>query len=199
MLIYHALNSEEPRVSFEYMYDTYKNTVRHMVQKGEDDNSLWDDIMQEIFIKFYKSMGRVHGEEASRKWLLTIARNEIINHCKSEELYRKHVLLSFNKEEFFDNCSKPVGDIILETTIKQELELKVRKKIRHLRPKQQEVIVLKYYYEYTAKEIAHMLKCPLNTVYSRLKKAEGSLQKNLYSTLCQYYGSGNEQYVGEIC
>ncbi len=196
MQIHHALNNEEARVSFEYMYDTYKNTVRNMIRKKEEDNSLWDDVMQDIFIKFYKSMGRVQGEEAARRWLMTIARNEIVNHYKSETLYKKRILLDFSEEDMAVARHRLAEDAIFETAFKKELGSAVREKIRQLRPKQQEVIVLKYYYDYTAREIAYMLKCPLNTVYSRLKKAELILQNTLYSVLCRYYKkewSGNEQ------
>ncbi len=196
MLIYCTLNNEETKVSFEYMYNTYKNTVRYMIQKSENDNSFCNDIMQEVFIKFYKSMGRVQGEEAARRWLMTIAHNEIINYSKSETFYRKHVLIDLNEDELFDACSIFVGDVIFEAAIKKELASSVREKIYQLRPKQQEVIVLKYYYEYTAKEIACMLDCPVDTVYSRLKKAEEILQNTLYDVLCQYYkkeGNSDEQ------
>ncbi len=187
MLVYFALNNVETRVSFDYMYNTYSNTVYYMIQKSEKDKNLCDDVMQEIFIKFYKSMGRVQGEEAARRWLMTIAHNEIINHGKSESVYRKHILLDFNEEELFEACSRLVGDVIFEAALKEELGLNVRKEIRQLKPKLQEVIVLKYYFEYTAKEIAYILKCPLDTVYSRLSKAEEILHNTLHDVLCQYY------------
>ncbi len=187
MLVYFALNNVETRVSFDYMYNTYSNTVYYMIQKSERDKNLCDDVMQEIFIKFYKSMGRVQGEEAARRWLMTIAHNEIINHGKSENVYRRHILLDFNEEELFEACSILVGDVIFEAALKKELGLNVRKEIRQLKPKLQEVIVLKYYFEYTAKEIAYILKCPLDTVYSRLNKAEEILHNTLYGVLCQYY------------
>lgn len=73
MLIYFALNNVETMVSFDYMYNTYKNTVRYMIQKSESDENLCNDVMQEIFIKFYKSMGRVQGEVSSRRLCMTIA------------------------------------------------------------------------------------------------------------------------------
>lgn len=187
MLICFALNNIETKVSFDYMYNTYSNTVYYMIQKSEKDKNLCDDLMQEIFIKFYKSMGKVQGEEAARRWLMTIAHNEIINHGKSENVYRRHILLDFNEEELFGACSVLVGDVIFETALKKELGLNVREEIRRLKPKLQEVIVLKYYFEYTAKEIAVILKCPLDTVYSRLRKAEEILHNTLYDVLCKYY------------
>ncbi len=193
MLIYFALNNDEAKASFEYIYNKYKNTVYYMIQKSECDKNLHDDVMQEIFIRFYKSMGRVQGEAAARRWLMTIARNEIINYGKSEAVYRKHILLDLNEEELLDACAKIVGDTVFETALKKELGLKVREEIRRLKPKHQEVIVLKYYYEYTPKEIAYMLRCPLDTVYSRLRKAEEILYNTLYNVICEYNGKGGGQ------
>ncbi len=193
MMIFFTLNNDETKVSFEYMYNTYKNTVYSMIQKSECDENLYDDIMQEIFIRFYKSMGKVQGKSALRRWLMTIAHNEIINYKKSEKTYRTHILLDLNEEELLDACAKMVRDAVFEAALKKELGFKVREEIHRLNTIYQEVIVLKYYFEYTVNEISYMLDCPLNTVYTRLRKAEEILRNALYNVICEYNEKGGEQ------
>ena len=62
MISNYNLNNGDTDVSFEYMYNKYKNTVYAMIGKCVEDRELKCDIMQEIFMKFYKSMGRAGSE-----------------------------------------------------------------------------------------------------------------------------------------
>jgi len=55
----------------------------------------------------------------------------------------------------------------------------VGKAISLLSLPEREVILLKYFQEYSYKEIAQVLNCPIGTVMSRLYYARKKLRKNL--------------------
>ncbi len=193
MLICLALNNEETKVSFEYMYAKYKNAIYYRICKSETDVQLREDVMQEIFRKFSMSMGKIQGEDAAVRWLMTIARNEIINHGKKEAIYRRNMLLDMNCEDIVDVCSEAMGDATFDAVQRKELSEKVKNEIKKLKPIHSEVILLKYYLGFTPDEIAKMLRKSVNTIYSRLSRGEEILYNALYDYVEENFGMGGVQ------
>lgn len=167
-------------ISFEYMYEKYKNLIYYLICKSTINENMREDVMQEIFIKYYKSMDRVKGEKDAKNWLYVIAHNEIINYGKKETTYRKHILLDIESDKLIHLCAEMYGRSALDETLKNEMERKIAENIYALKPIHKEVIVMKYYYGYTPMAIASILKCSVNTVYSRLSRAEEILHNALY-------------------
>ena len=66
--------------------------------------------------------------------------------------------------------------------LKDELAEKVSLVVKDMKPIHKEVIRLKYYLEFTPKEIAKLCGIPLDTVYSRLRRAE----EIIYNAITRY-------------
>lgn len=175
------LDNNEGEVSFEYMYQKYKNTVYVMIGKVIEDKDLKNDCMQEIFMKYFKSMDRVSGEEASKRWLMAIAHNTIIDMSKKDCVYKSRIKLICDENEVLSACSM-LDNLPLDSVLKNELAEKVSLVIRDMKPIHKEIVRLRYYLELTPKEIARLLDIPLDTVYSRLRRSE----KIIYGAICQY-------------
>ncbi len=174
---------------FDYMYNKYRNGVYKMVCDVIEDEALRDDVTQEIFERFYKSMGRVQGEAAARRWLYVIAHNTIIYLGKKDATYRKHIVLGLDEEEILAACADLCGETPLDGALKAELSETVKAALGELKPIHSEVIILKYVFEYSPAEIAKLLKLSVNTVYSRLSRAEELLYNKLYGYIT---GKGGE-------
>lgn len=190
MLICLALNNEETKVSFEYMYEKYKNAIYYRICKSETDVNLREDVMQEIFRKFSMSMGKIQGEDAAARWLMVIARNEIINHGKKEAVYRRNMLLGMNLDDILSACSEAMDDTTFDAVQRKELSEKVKNEIMKLKPIHSEVILMKYYLGFTPEEIAKMLRRSVNTIYSRLSRGEEVLYNALYEYIEENFGMG---------
>ena len=190
MLICLALNNEETKVSFEYMYEKYKNAIYYRICKSETGVNLREDVMQEIFRKFSMSMGKIQDEDAAVRWLMVIARNEIINHGKKEAVYRRNMLLGMNLDDIVDACSEAMGDTTFDAVQRKELSEKVKNEIMKLKPIHSEVIIMKYYLGFTPEEIAKMLRRSVYTIYSRLSRGEEVLYNALYEYIEENFGMG---------
>ena len=173
------LNNNETDVSFEYMYNKYKNTVYAMIGKCVSDRELKRDIMQEIFMKFYKSMGRVQGEVASRRWLFAIAHNTIIDMSKKDSMYKSRVKLINDENEIIPQSECIPENLPLDNVLRKEIVLKVVEIIKTMKPIHKEAINLRYYLEFTPTEIAALCEISVDTVYSRLRRAEEIIQKGI--------------------
>ncbi len=173
--------NHEGEISFEYMYHKYKNAVYLMIGKVIDDTDLKNDVMQEIFLKYFKSMDRVQGEDASRRWLMAIAHNTIIDMSKKDCIYKNRVKLIQDENEIVSVCNI-LDNFPLDNVLKNEMAQQVALVIGDMKPIHKEVVRLKYYLDFTPKEISKLLDIPLDTVYSRLRKAEAIIHK----AICQY-------------
>ncbi len=127
--------------------------------------------MQEIFMKYFKSMSRVNGEENSRRWLMAIAHNTIIDMSKRDSVYKSRVKLVSDENEII-NIRQVLDNVPLDNVLEAELANKVAEVISCMKPIHREVIQFKYYLELTPKQMAQLLDVPLYTVYSRLRRAE---------------------------
>ena len=179
MISNYNLNNGETDVSFEFMYNKYKNTVYAMIGKCVEDRELKCDIMQEIFMKFYKSMGRVQGEQASKRWLFAIAHNTIIDMSKKDCMYKSRVKLINDENEIIPESEYVPENLPLDNVLRKEIVLKVGEIIANMKSIHKEAIRLRYYLEFTPSEIAKLCDVPIDTVYSRLRRAEEIIQKGI--------------------
>ncbi len=132
-----------------------------------------DDVGQETFIRFYKSLHDFRGDSSIATYLTRIAINLSLNEIKKRR----------RKKLFFPQSTDSVKDIIDETE-PEDVDLKkiVNKAIQQLEPTFRAVVVLRLVDGYSTKETADILKIPEGTVLSRLARA----QKKLKALLMPY-------------
>lgn len=130
-----------------------------------------DDIGQEVFIRFFRSLSNFRGESALSTYLTRIAINLSLNELKR----RKKRFLSFDKiiEDGGD-----IEDKDNKTNYSETDEI-VRNAIQKLNPKYRSVVVLRLIDGYSSQETADILEIPLGTVLSRLQRAQLKLKDYL--------------------
>jgi len=137
-----------------------------------------DDIGQETFIRFYRSLHRFRGDSSVGTYLTRIAINLCLNEIKRRKR-NKHLTSSNSNidiDAFPDTKRK---------NEKKEARTIVQQAIQQLDPKFRTVVVLRLIDGYTSKETSKILKLPIGTVLSRLARA----QIKLKTILTPLYGS----------
>ena len=136
-----------------------------------------EDIGQETFIRFYKSLGRFRGDSAVGTYLTRIAINLSLNELKRRGRREKLFFSktgSRNDEDMLDRLpGQNPGNDRLE--IKEIVQLGIRK----LKPQYRAVIVLRLIRGYSTIETAEILDLPKGTVLSRLSRAQIKLREIL--------------------
>jgi len=128
-----------------------------------------EDIGQETFIRFYKSLNKFRGESSISTYLTRIAINLSLNEIKRRQRRRK----------YFSNTSEDGMDNIPENTTsknKNETQEIVNLAIQKLEPKFRSVLVLRLILGYTTQETAKIMKLPVGTILSRLTRAQMKLK-----------------------
>jgi len=159
--------------AFEQIVVKYQGQIARTVigMLGETDEA--DDVGQETFIRFYRSLKKFRGDASLGTYLTRIAINLSLNELKKRkktfslfsgrEVGRK-VTEIIEKEDAFDRTdSKELVDLALE----------------QLEPAFRSVVVLRMLRGFSTRETADMLNIPLGTVLSRLSRAQKQMKEIL--------------------
>jgi len=138
-----------------------------------------DDVGQETFIRFYRSLDSFRGEASLKTWLQRIATNLSLNALKR----RKRGLRRFIAMDDADESAPELqSDGAAQQTALGDMEL-VRAAVAALADKHRPVVVLRMIEGYSTRETAEMLGIPEGTVLSRLSRAMEQLKALLASAM----------------
>jgi RNA polymerase sigma-70 factor (ECF subfamily) len=147
-------------------------TVVGMLGPGDDA----DDVGQETFIRFHRSLDRFRGESSLKTYLVHIAMNLSINALRS----RRRSLLRFISRDETEHTDFPEPRLGPDGEVDAtELNEHVRAAVARLGEKHRAVVVLRLFQEYSTRETADILGVPEGTVLSRLSRAMKELQTYL--------------------
>ena len=166
-LIQHVLagNSE----AFRYIVERYQGRVATTVKAMLGDGNDAQDVGQETFIRFYKSLSSFRGEASVATYLNRIAINLSLNAIKR----RKRFFSRFERTE--DNQIYASEETTVDADSFEKREL-IEHALQKLKPDFRAVVVLRYIEGYSTRETADLLGVPVGTVLSRLSRAQNKLR-----------------------
>lgn len=165
---------------FQDFYDHTKKMVYFQLKAAGVENSSIEDVMQEVYIRFFKGIDSIQNPLASYKWLKQTAYRIGINHVKSsivkhEELFTEDDDAKFETEGNL-SAPLPMPEDIMENKVSQQL---IRDILESLPQLQYKMIVAYYYNESSVKEIAEMLEVPDGTVKTNLFRARKYIKERV--------------------
>lgn len=171
-LIQNAIQGQQ--YSFSEIVRRYQPLIATTAMGMLGDLDQAQEIGQQVFIRFYKSMNNFRNEAKLSTYLTRITINLCLNHLKRNQNFRNRKLdlvLATNSASS-DNFDKDF----------EEKEL-INQALQYLSENQRIVIVLRMIQGYSTQETAELLGIPKGTVLSRLKRA----MDNLKDILTKHY------------
>lgn len=129
-----------------------------------------EDIVQEVFIKFYHHPENYDERGEVKAFLIKMTVNKSKDYLKSWA-YKKVLI----QNKFFPSAGKRYADEL----IRKDEQTIVEDALSGLPLKQQEVLIHYYFNEMTIPEIAHILSIPESTVKTRLIRGRALLRNEL--------------------
>lgn len=131
-----------------------------------------EDAAQTIFLKAYRFIKSYNTSRKFSPWIYGIAHNEFINLGKKRE---KQQVEFFDDDEFFPHPSvdKSSGKDLSDLEIKGILD----ECLDQLAAKYREPVVLYFLEDLDYKQIAQILRLPISTVGTRIKRAKYKLKE----------------------
>jgi RNA polymerase sigma-70 factor (ECF subfamily) len=130
-----------------------------------------DDVGQEVFVRFYRSMDKFRGEAGLGTYLTRIAINQSIKALKRRQSWMKRFTTIDAAIE-----SRGATDDHLERAEQTEI---VERALSRLSPDHRAVVVLRLIEGYSTRETAGILGVPEGTVMSRLSRSVDALGRIL--------------------
>lgn len=127
-----------------------------------------EDLTQEAFIRYYRSLSNFRQEASVKTYLYRIAINVTHDYLKSWK--HKKVIVSELFQRTLKTNETP-EKIIGEKSEQQQLV----EHIEQLPTKYKDVLVLFYFAEFSLQEVSEILNVPLNTVKTRVSRARKML------------------------
>ena len=154
---------------FKEIYTQMKERLLRYVKSIVYDRDISEDIVQETFIKFYENMENVKYPNA---FLYKVAKNKSIDYLRKKKR-EKEVPLEEETQSLIN--IEPVKIYLLKSRIEEEIE-KMPEVLRG-------VFILRDVHGYSYEEISKILKIPIGTVKSRIKRARLYLRGRLKNVL----------------
>ncbi len=156
--------------SFEILLSRHKSRIYTAIYLFVKDQSLAEDIFQEVFIKIINTLrqGRYNHEGKFLQWALRIAHNLCVDYFRRDKR-RPHV----SPTEEFDvfNIISLSDESAEQTIMRSQSHDRVRKLIDQLPVEQREVVILRHYADMSFKEIAQLTRVSINTALGRMRYA----------------------------
>ena|SRR5690554_900454 len=175
-LVVHALNGEQS--AYAELMERYRESIYYMLLKMVNNADDAEDLMIEAFGKAFNRLSQYHPSYAFSTWMFKIASNNCIDFIRRERKKRTMSIDTGIKNDdgemmTFDIESEgrdPEEEIIRD----QRLEA-MREVVMKLKPRYRDLVILRYFKEYSYDEIAQELDLPLGTVKAQLFRARGFL------------------------
>ncbi|AEJ61303.1 RNA polymerase, sigma-24 subunit, ECF subfamily [Spirochaeta thermophila DSM 6578] len=150
--------------AFRRLVEMYKDRVARTIVGILGPVPEVEDIGQEVFLRFYKSLPKFRGEASVGTYLTRIT----INLCLNERKRRFRAPLPL------ETAKEPEMDPPDERTI---TTLAVHETLADLSVKHRVILTLFYLNELSVEEISRSLEIPVGTVLSRLSRARDAFEK----------------------
>ncbi|MFZ0592127.1 MAG: sigma-70 family RNA polymerase sigma factor [Bryobacteraceae bacterium] len=184
--------------AYEELLNRYQQPVYSMVYRLLGDQNDACDVVQEVFLKIFRSVNSFKERSSLRTWIYRIAVNEAHNHRRWFSRHRKReVAIEHEDQEHraFDTTPDP-GPSPFDFTLDRETHILVQRALDEVSPVFRTAVVLRDVEGLGYEEIAEILQISLGTVKSRILRGREALRRVLSERLEPGYATAFEGGLG---
>jgi RNA polymerase sigma-70 factor (ECF subfamily) len=170
--IRHRLDAKQYREAFELLMDRFQNKVFRLAFSMVRNETMAEDLTQEVFMKIWKALPSYHGDASLSTWIYTITRNTCLTDLKKRNA---RPTISFDEPELEDALQKLPTCQTSDREAGAEMDIQVM--LARLPEKYRRVITLFYLEQKSYEEVSAMLGIPMGTVKTFLFRAKKELLK----------------------
>ncbi len=151
----------------EEIYRNFSQRLRVFVRQRIADDSIVEDLLQEIFLKIHQGLGNLEVRQKLENWIYRIARNTIIDY------YRSRKPTGAVSDELSAETPDPFEDV------KRQLAPALKEMILSLPHPYRDALILTVFEGVSQKQLAEKLGISLPGAKSRVQRARKMLRKLL--------------------
>lgn len=159
--------------AFGALYDRYVDRIFVYAARLMQDEAAAQDVTAVTFEKALSHIRRYEWQSSSfAPWLYRIARNEAMSRLRRQKW--------LSPRQWFGTTELRSTETAVQT---RQTNQAIHHALACLRPKDRDIIVLRYLEELSSEDVADILGCSTNTVYVRLHRALARLRAQLEGDL----------------
>jgi len=162
-----VLSQQGDETAFAQLVQRYQNKVYTLAVHLLGDREEGRDAAQEVFIRVYNALPRFRKEADFLPWLYTITANIVRDRWRRQQREKGTIRVSLDEMtvELADHRFTPESVLV-----KKDVRLMVEKAVVSLPWDYRIPILLRHTHELSYEEIADIMKIPLNTVKTRIRR-----------------------------
>ncbi|MGJ8744779.1 RNA polymerase sigma factor [Polaribacter sp.] len=159
--------------AFSELLDVYQERLYWHIRKIVTTHENADDVLQNTFIRIYRSIQKFEEKSSLHTWMYRIAYNESIR------------FLEKNKKKKYDNIDE-VSESNLEVLFEDaffdgdEIQKKLNKIINSFKEKQQRVFKMKYFDDLSFRQMSEILEISESTLKSSYYSAVKIIEEKIF-------------------
>jgi RNA polymerase sigma-70 factor (ECF subfamily) len=175
-----SVQSAEQVAWLQRLFEEHRERVYRIGLRFTQDPEEARDILQETFVRAFRSLHNFRGDSQVSTWLTRITINVCLNFRRDrrQERLLRDVDFDLGRVAPAVAARSPEEEYLLE-----EFRARVRKLLLEFPPRQRLVFVLKHYENLKIREISAMLNIREGTVKAFLNRSLKMLRKRLYLSL----------------
>ena len=181
-------NKKQQNKAFTKLLDLYQERLYWHIRKivGSHENA--DDVLQNTFVRVYKSLQNFKQQSSLHTWMYRIAYNESIRFLENQQK-KTHSSIQDVNEQYLEDLR---GDVFFDG---DQAQLLLQKVLLELSEKQKLIFQMKYYDDLKFREVAAILNVNEATVKTNYYAAVKHIEKNITSV--EYLNKLNELIESE--
>ncbi len=157
-----------------YLYKTYYKDVFRTIYYIINDRDISQDLVNESFIKAFNKLHTLRETDKFKPWICAIASNVAKNHIRKEKR-----IVSYDSLETVIESYENLEDTILDAINEKELKAKIKVALDSLDEDSKQVIVLRYFHDFSYESVSKHLNIKEGTVKSKISRAKRKLYQLL--------------------
>jgi RNA polymerase sigma-70 factor (ECF subfamily) len=168
--------------AYEELIDRYQGGVYGIVFRLLGNQNDASDVVQEVFLKVFRSVGSFRGQSSLKTWIYRIAVNEAHNHRRwfSRHCCREVAVEGQNAEHADSlKLAADPGRSPFEQALESENRTLIEQALDRINPVFRTAVILRDIENLSYEEIADILQVSLGTVKSRILRGRDALRREL--------------------
>ena len=166
------LDDKEKDKAFKKLLDLYQERLYWHIRKLVVTHENADDVLQNTFLRIYKSLPNFQQKSSLHTWMYRIAYNESLRFLE-ENKKKNHSSLNDISNKYLNNL---VDDTFFEG---DEIQLKLHRILSELPEKERQIFQMKYYDDLKFREISAILGIKEGTLKSSYYNTVKHIEKNM--------------------
>ncbi|KUO67498.1 MAG: RNA polymerase subunit sigma-70 [Lutibacter sp. BRH_c52] len=170
--IKNLLSNKERDKAFKKLLDLYQERLYWHIRKLVITHENADDVLQNTFLRIYKSLPNFQQKSTLHTWMYRIAYNESLRFLE-EAKKKSHSSLDDVSHKYLNNL---VDDAFFEG---DEIQLKLQRILSELPERERQIFQMKYYDDLKFREMEEILGIKEGTLKSAYYNTVKHIEKNM--------------------